>query len=403
MFKNKFKKLTSIFLVMVLAFSVSSQAYAMDNCVEGLFHCCSECCRHFFDIGDGEVIERADIYSEDRYSEQNIFDFDKKTGHLIIGKDIETKRLKDIVNIPSKLDEIRTVTIGNGVTKICKEAFKFYDNPSDLGYYKNFLTKITIPNSVTSIGAYAFSGCYKLKEITIPSSVTTIGGEAFYSCPSLESINVNEENPNYKSIDGILFSKDGTKLCKYPQGKGNCTNIYTIPIGVKKIGSSAFEWCTSLKEITIPNSVTEIGDYAFDSCKSLTSVNIPEGITRIGNRTFSECRNLPEITIPKSITEIGNYAFSGCESLQEIKIPEGVRKISEGSFNSCKNLGKVSIPSSVKEIGIKAFYNCVYLRKVFIPYPKFVSTYESSFGSCPYLRIIDCIEAEKEENSSDPM
>ena len=115
-------------------------------------------------------------------------------------------------------------------------------------------TNYTIPNSVTTIGDHAFSGCYFLTSINIPNSVTTIGKGAFSGCSSLTSIN--------------------------------------IPNSVTTIERSAFWECASLTNINIPNSVTKIGECAFGGCESLTSINIPNSVTTIGKGAFSDCDSL---------------------------------------------------------------------------------------------------------------
>ena len=160
----------------------------------------------------------------------------------------------------SGCSSLKSVTIPNSVTSIGELAFQ---NCSSL-------TSITIPNSVTSIGYYAFGGCSSLTSITIPNSVTSIGERAFADCSSLNLINVDINNPNYCSIDGVLFNKDKTTLIQYPIG--NNRSEYTIPNSVTSIGEWAFAWCSSLTSVTIPNSVTSIGEYAFYKCSSLTSV-----------------------------------------------------------------------------------------------------------------------------------
>ena len=144
---------------------------------------------------------------------------------------------------------------------------------------QNDVTKITIPNSVTSIGNNAFSYCTSLTSITIPNSVTSIGNKAFYGCESLTSI--------------------------------------TIPDSVTSIGESTFYYCMALKEITIPNSVTSIGDSAFFACNSLKEISIPNSVTNIGEDAFSDCKSLTSITIPDSVTHIGDYAFYNCISLKQ--------------------------------------------------------------------------------------
>ena len=166
--------------------------------------------------------------------------------------------------------------------------------------------------TVTSIGEYAFMNSSFLTSVTIPNSVTFIGDEAF-SCSSLENINVDSENDNYSSIDGILYNKDVTNLICCPSAK---TSV-TIPHSVTSISEEAFSGC-DLTSVTIPNSVTSIGDNAFRACSRLTSVTIPNSVTSIGNSTFRDCSRLTSVTIPNSVTSIGYNAFYYCVSLKAI-------------------------------------------------------------------------------------
>ena len=127
----------------------------------------------------------------------------------------------------------------------------------DSVFTQNDITSITIPNSVTTIGNSAFSGCTSLTSITIPYSVTSIGDDAFEGCTGLTSIN--------------------------------------IPNSVTSIGKNAFDYCTGLTSINIPNSVTSIGDWAFYGCKGLTSITIPNSVTSIGYEAFARCTGLTDI------------------------------------------------------------------------------------------------------------
>ena len=159
-------------------------------------------------------------------------------------------------------------------TIFCKASNDSADNRY---VYLNIVQSILLGDSVTSIGIYAFSGCYSLTSITIPSGVTSIGNYAFNSCYSFTSI--------------------------------------TIPSGITSIGSSAFQYCYSLTSITIPSGVTNIGSSAFNSCYSLTSITIPSGVTSIGSSAFSGCYSLTSITIPSGVTSIGSSAFNSCYGL----------------------------------------------------------------------------------------
>ena len=138
---------------------------------------------------------------------------------------------------------------------------------------RSALTRITIPNCVTSIGDKAFSGCSGLTSVTIPNSVTSFGSSAFSGCTGLTSIE--------------------------------------IPGSVTNIGAGVFCNCTGLTSIEIPDVVTSIGDYAFSGCTGLTSIEIPDVVTSIGDYAFSGCTGLTSIEIPGSVTSIGDYAFSG--------------------------------------------------------------------------------------------
>ena len=187
---------------------------------------------------------------------------------------------------------LTSFTIPSGVTVIEANTFK-----------QSGLTSITIPANVTRICQDAFEECDDLQSVAIPASVTYIDDNPFSGCGKLSVITVDEGNPNYKAVDGVLFSKDDKTLISYPKGKEGTT--YTIPASVTIIGYSAFSGCSGLTSVTIPASVTETGDYAFYGCSRLTSVTIPASVTEIGDHAFERCFPLTSVTIYAK--KLGSY------------------------------------------------------------------------------------------------
>ena len=246
---------------------------------------------------------------------------------------------------------LTSVTIGNSVRSIADSAFRGCTS----------LKNINIPDSVESIDNLAFSGCTNLTSLTIPNSVTSIGNGVFFDCENLVSIEVANDNMNYTSISGILFSKNKTELIQYPAAKTDST--YIIPDGVTRI-DYAFGSCKNLTSVTIPDSVTSIGDHAFNGCTSLTNKTIPNSVTSIGNYSFSGCTNLINITIPDSVTSIGDNAFYKCESLTDIIIPNSVISIGYSAFSDCSGLANIAISDSVTSIGVSAFSGCISLKSI---------------------------------------
>ena len=252
-----------------------------------------------------------------------------------------------------------SITIPNSVTKIGNYTFMgctgltsvtIPDRATHIGdgafWGCTGLTSITIPNDVTSIGSSTFQGCTELKEVTIGNSTASIDWTVFLGCTGLTSINVDKENKYYKSIDGILFSKDGIKLIQYPAGKIK-TN-YTVPDSVTNIGASAFKGCTGLTSVTIPDKATHIGVSAFEGCTGLTSVTIPDKVTHIGVSAFEGCTGLTSVNIPDSVTSIGVSAFEGCTGLTSVNIPDGVTKIDSNAFIGCTGLTSINVDEKNK-------------------------------------------------------
>ena len=262
--------------------------------------------------------------------------------------------LKEI-DIPDGIKEIGNYAF-SGCTSLSK--VKLSNNLEKIGTYAflncTSLEEIAIPGSVTEIGTYAFSGCTSLKGITIPSSVMKMGYPAFWDCNSLAIITVSPDNNNYSSVDGVLFSKDGSELITYP--KGNKRSKYTVPDGVEKIDENIFFDCTYLEEIAIPDSVTNIGESAFSGCTSLQEIEIPDSVTEISKSAFSGCTSLSKVKLSNNLTKIENSTFSDCTSLREITIPDSVTSIGGSAFSGCTSLESITIGSGVEQLDVDAFF-----------------------------------------------
>ena len=167
--------------------------------------------------------------------------------------------------------EITKVTLPEGLTSICYDAFASC----------TYLTTITLPQSLTSIagGAFSWSG---ITGVTIPAATTNIASGAFQSCNSLAAFEVDGANPNYCDIDGVLFSKDGTVLHTYPAGAASAN--YSVPEGTTTLGNSAFMGCHNLIGLSLPEGLTTI--YGSFYCDNLTNMQLPESLNYVGYYAF---------------------------------------------------------------------------------------------------------------------
>lgn len=194
---------------------------------------------------------------------------------------------------------------------------------------------ITIPesyqnHSVTTIEKDAFCNCRKLRSVTIPKWITRIQENPFFGCSALTEIFVDEENPNYCSIDGNLYTKDKSVLLVYAPGKTE--SAFSIPASVTRVGKNAFRNCSQLTRITLPDSVESIEQGAFCDCSEIRDLILPGALKIIKKGAFMRCGNLTSITIPDSVESIEQEAFWKCLNLSNIIIPQSVTHIGARAF-----------------------------------------------------------------------
>ena len=249
------------------------------------------------------------------YSSSPFYSIRTQITEFIIGE--------DLTSIPKymcyEMSNLKSVTIPNSVTSIGMSAFDgcsglikvivpniknwcsigFGNSTANPLYYAHHLysdenteiTELIIPDDMTSIPNYVFSGCSGLTSVTIPNSVSSIGNDAFYNCSGLKKVIV--PNIDIKNWCSIKFGNlTANPLCYahhlYSDENTEITEL-VIPDGVTSIGYEALCGCSGLNSVTIPNSVTSIGSYAFFNCSGLTSVTIPNSVTNIGEDAFSGC------------------------------------------------------------------------------------------------------------------
>ena len=258
--------------------------------------------------------------------------------------------------------------------------------------------------AVTGLSWLAFGNCTELTKVRIPKTIKRVIHQSlsdgagngsvsddcmnpFSGCSALESIEVDEDNSIFKAVDGILFSKDGTRLYCYPGG--HKAESYTVPDKVTWIGTaafkandylvtvtlpetiqkicSAFSGCKKLETVYLPKNLTHLEAYMFSECPNLKSIEIPSGIKTISESVFRNCSSLETVVLPENVSSIGDYSFANCTSLETIVIPASLRDISNGLFLGCSNLKSVTIPDGVVRVSLDAFDGCFSLKELDLP------------------------------------
>ena len=258
------------------------------------------------------------------------------------------------------IEGCRNTIIPNSVTSIGNYAFE----------NRSTLTSITIPNSVTSIGKYAFRDCFSLTSITIPESVASIGDGAFYNCHALTLVTINSN---------AIIINTNTKESNISHIFGSQVTDYIIGKSITSIGQYTFYDCSKVASITV-----EKGNTMYDSRENSNAIietatntlitgcpntTIPYGIINIGDFAFYNCSTLTSITIPNSVTNIGNNAFQGCSSLGSITLPSELTSIGDFAFSDCSSLITViCAPLEVPETGTDVFLNLpLSIAKLYVP------------------------------------
>ena len=227
------------------------------------------------------------------------------------------------------------------------------------------ITSVSIPNTVISIGEFAFYNCKKLESIVIPNSVTQIGEHAFYFCTNLNTFTIPESVTQiginafkstkwfYSLPDGIIYKDHVLLGYQGSSPKGNLN----VSEGTRVIAESAMDRCEALTSITLPNSLEHIGKEAFTKCRALSSVCFGNSLKSIGYEAFSDCEQLKSITIPSTVTKIGDMAFANCTELKEVySMNEHPNRFDYSAFMTGNGWGSYSKAILYVPVGSKEEY-----------------------------------------------
>lgn len=255
--------------------------------------------------------------------------------------------------IPSKIDGYTVSALGGGwynddgvpVTYGNIHYIEYSDDGliSESKVYSPFsgnekIKSVTIPDTVTAIGAISFKDCTSLSEVNFGGGVTLIGNNCFEGCTSLETIEIPD---TVEHIDQYAFK--------------NCTSLKTAELsGSPKLEASLFEGCAALSEFEFPSGCTAVSPYMFADCTSLKNVTLSDTITQIGDSAFLNCTSLESIYLPDSAAAIYNNAFSGCTSLCEVRLSPFTETIGSRAFSGC-SLTTLSVTETLTAIGESAF------------------------------------------------
>ncbi len=282
-------------------------------------------------------------------------------------------------------------TASNTLAVDCKNTF-VPNTITTIGEYAFcgcFLTSVTLPSSVIAIKDYAYLGCPNLTSVNIPNQMVSIGQCVFSRCIGIEQITVEESNPIYDSrnhCNAVIETSTNTLI----QG---CKNTM-IPNSVTKIGVGSFEGCSGLTSIEISDSVLEIGDRAFIESGLSGKLTIGNSVTRIGDDSFFGCYDLTSIEIGNSLTKIGKRAFMYCNNLSgDLIIPNSVTCIDEMAFESWEDGcfgGELVLGNSLDSIGTGAFRGCSFNTVVSLSAVPPTCDDWGAFDCYPYPDLIVC-------------
>ena len=288
----------------------------------------------------------------------------------------------EMVSLPSTLEQIgeqvfyfcpklTVITVAEGNESFCVDGqYALYDRGMTtlLAVPGGFRGTFVIPDTVTTVVPAAGSRCSGMTGVQIPDSVTTLGRYAFAN-NSLSHVTV----PGSITVipDGCFFYNE--ELASV-----------SIPETVTEIGGSAFGYCEALTEITLPENLTALGEAAFWGCWQLRSIVIPEGIRALESSIFYNCTNLQTVQLPSRLESIDYWCFQDCSSLRDLVLPDTLQTIGTSAFEGTASLTSIVFPASLRELSAVSFRNSGLTEMTFLGdapvFNKSLGSEEYAFG-----------------------
>lgn len=333
------------------------------------------------------------------------------------------------LNVPYDSNSGKTQGIFSGCSNIRNVVFEDSVNTIPAGLFGGSgLKSIVIPDTVKTIGEYAFANCEslatvelpenletmgkyafsydaKLRSVSFPDSIKEVGVRAFENCTALASayipaemeyatINYENDSSNCKGW-GIFNGCPNLKNVEFEEGTDNIHSglfagsglkAIVIPDTVKRIGLYAFSNCEDLKTVQLPEKLEEICGYAFSSCPGLKTITLPENVVSIGEHAFGKSSNLKEVVFEgNTLEKLDAYCFADALSLEKINLPSSIISIENYAFSNCGKLKAISLGENVTSIGSYAFTNCTSLTELSLP-ASLTSIGSRAFINCSGLK-----------------
>ena len=312
------------------------------------------------------VGEKLDNYSIKAFSNCGVVNFSVNSDNTIftvVDGVIMNKDKTQIIKFPTSKGLSYNYSFP-GITGIADKAFAYCTN----------LSKISIPDKLTSIGKEAFLGSGLAGLLTLPSTLMNIGEGAFADT-NLTQIIVEADITDIPrifsdcdSLESLTIGEGTEKLGDY--AFSSCANLLSTSVSLPKsltvIGDYAFEYCTSIGDLSFINNVVTIGDYAFRGCTGLKNLSISDNVLSIGEYAFANCTNITTITTGNGLTEIACNSFSKCSALTSLTTGNNLKNIADDAFEKCYNLADIIISDSVETIDRSAFSDCYNVKNLTI-------------------------------------